>query len=289
MVSSYVTLGEYETTLTIPPGQQNYVVATFPPNTVISTTYYIANTTDIPTGSTDEFVVGWTDWTNAQHSSVNLDSYKYGKYMENYPLQQITVSNNFPVTIQFYLQYIIKSYYEYYSPDVQDLTQLQLNTVIVTEGLTGGTNFRFMNGISSISFTGFPASSLFYILDQQIIGTSISAAGTGKIPWTAQYSEQLSVAAVGYNEDINVYSFNVDSTTSALPGSVSNTNSTWNWIVMDFFSPLAITPVTVSGTAIYYNSTSGEFEADIVTSETNCAYYFNAVGAPFTNLTVSVT
>ena len=215
------TIGEYETTITIDAFQTTTRIAALPNNTLAVATIYIYNTQDLPTNSPDTVDLVVTDWTNGNVSTFELNQFKYGKYIENYPISIITISNNYPVAVQIYVQYIVKTYNPYLSPLIQDFTQLELVPTIIAQGYTGGTNFRFYNSLSNISFSGFSIGDLFYILDQQVLGTSATSTGYVTVQWTSVYTLNIGVSALGTAEDSTSYVFNVDSTTQALPSSAA--------------------------------------------------------------------
>jgi hypothetical protein len=277
-----ITVGANSTT-------QNLLI--FPPNTLVSATFYIENPQDIPTGSTMEFVISMSSWINGSTTKINLDSYNYGKYFEDFPMSNINLINNFPVAINLYYQYSVKQYGDYFNSVVQDLTQLLFIPNVTTAALTGGTNFRYYGTIANLNLSGspsLPTGTQFYVLDQQIIGTSSSVTGSVSVPWTTSYTENINVAASGASEDSNTYSFTVDADTLGIPGNVTSTNAIMNWVKMDFYSPLSVT-LTNGSVNIVYNATTNEFEMDDAVSVSYYSSYLNFVGAPLTLITNTLT
>ena len=271
------TIGEYETTITLTPFQTTTRIAALPDNTLTVATIYIYNTQDLPTNSPDTIDLVITDWTNGNVSTFELNQFKYGKYLENYPISIITISNNYPVSVQIYIQYIVKTYNAYLSPLIEDFTQLELVPTIITQGYTGGTNFRFYNSLSNISFSNFNLNDLFYILDQQVLGTSSTAAGYVIVPWTSTYTLNIGVSALGTAEDSTSYVFNVDTTTQSLPSSATQSNASMNWVVMDFYSSMTIssTPSTI---VLTYNTTTNTWEG--TATQTISAYAAKLTSIP---------
>lgn len=271
------TIGEYETTITIDAFQTTTRIAALPNNTLAVATIYIYNTQDLPTNSPDTVDLVVTDWTNGNVSTFELNQFKYGKYIENYPISIITISNNYPVAVQIYVQYIVKTYNPYLSPLIQDFTQLELVPTIIAQGYTGGTNFRFYNSLSNISFSGFSIGDLFYILDQQVLGTSATSTGYVTVQWTSVYTLNIGVSALGTAEDSTSYVFNVDSTTQALPSSATQSKATMNWVVMDFYSSMTIssTPSTI---VLTYNTTTNTWEG--TATQTISAYAAKLTSIP---------
>ncbi len=282
MTTAPRVLGEGEETITLPPFSDNVLVAQFPVDTTISATIYISNTEDIPYGTPDKVKLTIVDWTNSQQSTFSLDSYNYGKYIENYPIQFIYIQNGMPSTMQIYFQYIEKEYYEYSLPVIEDLTQLQSQIVYVTEGLIPSTNFKFAGPISNLDMSNFPIGTTFYLIDAQLYGTSSSNAGYVTVKWTSTYTETYDVGALGANEDPNLYVLTVDSTTQQIPGSVTSSYADMNWVAIEYFSPLNI---TYSSTTfpIVYNPTTGTFgvSSSSSLSFTANSAYLNTVPAPF--------
>lgn len=289
---TFRTLGEASNIITLTPGQQlNFLQ--FPNDTSIVMTFYINNSTSLPPSnapgislSNASISVSLTDWKYGNTNTFELDVYRFGKYIENYPINNIILTNNFPVNVEIFYQYVIKEYSAYYSPLIQDLTQLQLAPSIITDSLTGGTNFRFFGGLSSISFANFPSGAQFYILDQQGVGTSSTSSGTALIPWTSTYTEPLNAPALGGIEDSTVYSFAIDSTTTGLPGSATISNEDVNFIEMDFFSPLSLSTTSLS-IPLVYDSTANDFKASGTQTLSAYATYFTAVPARGANVILS--
>lgn len=286
MSNGAMVLGESETEVNIPPFT-NYTLAMFPTNTLISSTLYISNTNDIPYGTTDKVKVMIVDWKDSQESTFNLDSYNYGKYIINYPIQYLYVYNGMPVTMTIYFQYIEKEYYEYNYPAIEDLTQLQTQLVYVTSSLLAGTNFKFAGALSDLNMSDFPLNSTFYVLDFQLYGTSSTSAGSVSLSWNSTSKYTINVGALGVNEDANTYTYTTDSTTQTIPTNATSTDAVANWIVVEYYSPLNIT-YSKSTIPIVYNATNGNFEvaSDTSISITADSSYLNTVTAPFTQFTV---
>ncbi len=289
---AYKTLGEASDTITIPAGQQiNFL--NFPNNTSIVLTFYINNAKDLPPNNSPginienaNVAVSLTDGRFGNTNQFELDVYRFGKYLENYPINNIVLKNNFPLDIQIFYQYVIKEYSEYYSPLIQDLTQLQLTPNIQTDSLTPGTNFRFFGDLSTISFSGFSLADTFYILDQQTVGTSSTSTGHVIIPWTNFYSSTYSPPALGGTNDNTLYQFSVDSATQSLPSSATLTYADANFIEMDFFSPLSLSATSLS-MALVYNTASNDFSVTGTQTLSAFATKFNAVPARGANVLVT--
>ena len=286
--SLFTTLGEYENTITLPANSTNQLIQSFNNDTSVVMTIYIENPLEIPLGATQNVTMQVQSWQNGLNAVMTLDQYNYGKYFENYPIGSFYLQNNFNVPITIYIQYIIKSYYEYFSPLVQDLTELTLTQRTLTGCLTAGTNFRYYGGISGFSGTNIPLDAIIYVLDQQVSGTSGSAAGSVTVPWTASYSEHLTTPALGAAEDNSDYIFQVDSTTQALPGNVTSSNATMNWAEVDFWSPITISN-TVGSEAITYNTTNNDWECSTTFSYSAYSTYMTSLPAKAATINYSVT
>ena len=285
MANGSMVVGESEVTVSIPPFT-NYTLAMFPPDTQISATLYISNPNDIPYGTTDKVKVMVVDWKDSQESTFNLDSYNYGKYIVNYPLQYIYIYNGMPVTMSIYFQYIEREYYEYNYPSIEDLTQLQTQLVYVTSALLPGTNFKFASALSDLDMSDFPLNSTFYVLDFQLYGTSSISAGSVSLSWNATSKYTINVGALGVNEDANTYTYTTDSTTQTIPGNVTSTDAVANCVVVEYYSPLNIT-YTKSTIPIVYDSTTETFGVSSSSlSITANSSYLNSVIAPFALFTV---
>jgi hypothetical protein len=285
MANGSVVVGESEVTVSIPPFT-NYTLAMFPPDTQISATLYISNSNDIPYGTTDKVKVMIVDWKDSQESTFNLDSYNYGKYIVNYPLQYIYIYNGMPVTMSIYFQYIEREYYEYNYPSIEDLTQLQTQLVYVTSALLPGTNFKFASALSDLKMSDFPLNSTFYVLDFQLYGTSSTSAGSVSLSWNSTSKYTINVGALGVNEDANTYTYTTDSTTQTIPGNATSTDAVANWVVVEYYSPLNIT-YTKSTIPIVYDSTTETFGVGSSSlSITANSSYLNSVIAPFALFTV---
>lgn len=281
-------LGESEQTITIEPFSDQILLASFPPNTTVSMTLYISNTNDIPYGTPDTVKVMIVDWTNSQQSTFELTSYNYGKYIENYPIQYIYVQNGMPATMILYFQYIIKEYYEYSMPVIEDLTQLQTQLIYITEALIAGTNFKYTGPIANMVMSNFPIGTTIYQLDIQVYSTSSTAVGNVSFDWSATFSYMIQVGALGVNEDANLYTITCDSTTQKIPTSVTSTNAVCNWIAIEYFSPLNIT-YTQKTYPIVYNSATNTFglAANTSLSMNANSSYLTTVAAPFTVYKIS--
>jgi hypothetical protein len=279
-------LGEAEQELTIPANSASTMYFSFQSQTLISTTFYIENTSNIPLTGTI-LTMNIVDWRTSQQNIFNLTAYRYGEYIENYPIGQIFIQNVSNAAVQLYIQYTIKQYSDVFNPTIQDLTQLVLVPSVITQSLTPTTNFRYFGALLNLTMSGFPIGGTIYVLDQQVIGTSASASGFIGVPWTSNYTEPINVAALGASEDDAEYIFTVDSTTIQVPTNITATNAVMNWVNMDFFSPLGIT-ITSGNSAILFNASTGEFECDNNISLSYWATYLPALGAPLTNITNSV-
>ena len=274
--------------VTLSPNQtiNNYMI--FPPDTMLVATFYINNQTDIPAGSTGEVKILILDSKTGHSSVITLNSYVYGKYIENYPMTNITFTNTYSVDIEIYFQYTLKDYSKYSNPVIQDLTELLLIPNVVTNSLTGGTNFRYYGSISDFSFSNFSVGDTFYVLDQQVYGTSSTSAGYVKVPYVSNYTENINVSALGAAEDANLYFFTVDSTTLDLPSSVTTSYAEMNWVKIDFYSPLYIS-YTTQTLDIVYDSTTNEFTLSTGSdlSIQSVAIYEQSVSAPFCTYSIS--
>ncbi len=281
MAHSPKVLGEKETYIILEPFSKNNIIAQFPPNTSISFSLYINNTSDIPYGTPDKVVCSYIDWTNSQQSVFNLDAYNYGKYFENYPVQYLYVKNNMPVTMKLYFQYIEKQFYEYSEPIIQDLTQLQLTNIYVTTSLLGGCNFKYAGLLSDLNMSTFPIGTLFYLLDFQVYSTSSTLTGAVTVPWVADYKINYQVGALGVNEDPNLYTFIADTTTQLIPSSTTSNNAIANWSMIEFYSNMSMS-ATDGSKAIVYNQTNKQYELiDNITTQCYSSILNNAyaVGA----------
>ena len=285
--SPYAVIGENEKTFTLQPNQTTPIQISFNPQTLISGTIYIENTQDIPLGdTTDSIKVSFVDWRNGLESHFNLTSYNYGKYIENYPIQYIYLTNSFPVSMTIYFQYSIKKYYEFYTPVIQDLTQLTLAPSIVTPQLEGGTNFRYTDSLAKLDFSNFPLGVTVYITNQYFASTSSTTTGSVTVPYTATFTENMPVGALGVASDQNIYPIVIDTTTQKLPDSATSTDATETFLQMDFFSPITVT-FTAKTFDITYNSDTNTFGfADTFTVQTT-ATYFTTQDAIFCNYTYS--
>jgi hypothetical protein len=288
MAESPKVLGENELTITLPPFSENTLIASFPVDTTVSFTLYIQNTTDIPYGTSDKVELTIVDWLYSQQSEFSLDSYNYGKYIENYPVQYIYMQNNMPTTMQIYFQYIIKQYYQYSLPVIEDLTQLQTQNIYITEGLIGGNNFKFAGPISSLNMANFPIGTTFYLLDAQIYSTTSASTGSVTVKWNSTSTFVYQVAALGVNEMATLWTFTVDSTTQGIPGNTTSSDAALNWVVIEYFSPLNITYTTQTFPLIY-NSATNTFQVASNSSllvNANSSY-LNTVPAPFTQFAIT--
>jgi hypothetical protein len=144
--------------------------------------------------------------------------------------------NTYSIDITLYIQYTIIQYSPYYSPVIQDLTQLILTPNIITNSLTGGCNFRYYGPISGLIMANFPIGTAFYVLDQQVEGTSDVTAGSVQVPWANNYTENINVAAAGAAEDNNTYAFITDATSQQIPNNVLSSNAKMNWVKVDYYS-----------------------------------------------------
>lgn len=259
------SISSEQTIITLQPNQQltNYMI--FPPDTMIVATFYINNQQDIPSGATGNVVISLTDARSGQTSQILLNSYVYGKYLENYPATNITLINNYNVQIQIYFQYTLKQYSEYSNPVIQDLTELLLIPTVIVNSLTASTNFRYYGSINNFSLANFNIGDSFYVLMQQVYGTSSTSAGYVQVPYTANYTENINVSALGAAEDANIYYFTVDSVTKQLPGSITQSNAVMNWVQIDFYSPLLI-QYTTQTFDIIYNAATNTFSLAANTS-----------------------
>ena len=284
ITSPYAVLAEKELEINLSANSSMGNTISFKPNTLVSLTLYIENTNDIPLGSTNNVTVSYIDWKYSTESNYTLDDYKYGRYFENYPIQSISFQNNYPVQITIYLQYILKQYFDFYSPVVNDLTQLQLTPSIVTPQLMGGTNFRYYGTLANMNLSKFPIGSTSYLMNQQVVGTSGTSTGSVSVPYTDIFTENLSVGALGTTQDTNEYPIVTDSTTIQVPSNVTSTNATMNWVQLDFYSPVALT-VTSSSVPIIYDNITGTWVSNTpITINANAKYLpiVPAVGALIT-------
>ncbi len=276
------TIGSEQQVITLEPLQSldNYII--FPPDTMIVATFYINNQQDIPAGATGNITILLTDARSGHTSKLILNSYIYGKYIENYPATNISFTNNYNVEIEIYFQYTLKQYSKYANPVIQDLTQLLLIPTVIVNSLTPSTNFRYYGSLNNTNWSNMPIGATFYVLDQQVYGTSSTSAGYVQIPYTANYTENINVSALGAAEDANLYYFTVDSTTLKLPGSATQSNAVLNWLKMDFYSPLYIVYTTQTFNIIY-NSSLNAFTLSTNTSLNvkSVALYMQNIPAAF--------
>ena len=244
--------------ITLQPGEllNNYII--FPPKTMVVATFYINNQQDIPSGATGSILLTIIDSNSGQSSQITLNDYVYGKYLENYPMTNVSFKNTYNVVIDVYFQYTLKEYSKYSNPVIQDLTELLLIPTVIVNSLTAGTNFRYYGSINDFVTTNFNIGDTFYVLDQQVYGTSSTSAGYVQVPYTSNYTENINVSALGAAEDDNIYYFTVDSTTQELPTSIVSSNAEMNWVKIDFYSPLYIS-YTTQTFDIVYNSTLNAF------------------------------
>ncbi len=274
--------------ITLQPGESlnNYMI--FPPNTMVVATFYINNQQDIPSGATGDIEISIIDSTTGYNSQITLNSYVYGKYLENYPITNVSFKNTYNVEIDIYFQYTLKQFSKYSNPVIQDLTELLLIPTVTVNSLTSGTNFRYYGSINDFLTTNFLVGNTFYVLDQQVYGTSSTSAGYVQVPYTSNYTENINVSALGAAEDANIYYFTVDSTTLKLPDSVVASNATMNWIKVDFYSPLYITYTTPT-LDIVYNSTLNAFTLASGTTLTvqSVALYEQSVAAAYCTYRIS--
>ena len=278
------SIASEQTIITIKPGETLNNLYIFPDNTMLVATFYINNQQDIPSGSTGNITISLTDARSGHNSQITLNSYIYGRYLENYPVSSISITNNYTVEIEIYFQYTLKEYSPFANPVIQDLTELLIIPTVLVNSLTGGTNFRYYGSLSNTNWSNMPIGASFYVLDQQVYGTSSTSAGYVQVPYTANYTENINVSALGASEDANTYYFIVDSTTQQLPGSATQSNAEMNWLKIDFYSPLYI-KYTTQTYNIIYNSTNNDFEIASNTSLPiqNVALYMQNVSAPFSN------
>jgi len=278
------SIASEQTIITIEPGETLNNLYIFPDNTMLVATFYINNQQDIPSGSTGNIIISLTDSRSGHNSQITLNSYIYGRYLENYPVSSISITNNYTVEIEIYFQYTLKEYSQFANPVIQDLTELLIIPTVLVNSLTGGTNFRYYGSLSNTNWSNMINGASFYVLDQQVYGTSSTSAGYVQVPYTSNYTENINVSALGASEDANIYYFQVDSTTTQLPTSATQSNANMNWLKMDFYSPLYIKYSTQTYNIIY-NSTNNDFEVASNTSLPiqNIALYMQNVNAPFSN------
>jgi len=281
------SIASEQTIITVEPGETLNNLYIFPDNTMLVATFYINNQQDIPSGSTGNIIINLTDSKSGHNSQITLNSYIYGRYLENYPISSISITNNYTVEIEIYFQYTLKEYSQFANPVIQDLTELLIIPTVLVNSLTGGTNFRYYGSLSNTNWSNMINGASFYVLDQQVYGTSSTSAGYVQVPYTANYTENINVSALGASEDANIYYFTVDSTTTQLPTSATQSNASMNWLKMDFYSPLYI-KYTTQTYNIIYNATNNDFEVASNTSLPiqNVALYMQNVVAPFSNYKV---
>ena len=229
-----------------------------------------------------------TTWDTGVTTKLQLSQYQFGLYIENMPIGLITIINTTTVTVSVYVQSTTKQYAEPYNTAFQILTQLIFQPTTVTQTLTGGTNFRYQGSLANISMSSMVTGTTFYILNQQVIGTSGSAAGYVTVPWTATYDETLTVASLGAASDTNLYSFTTDSSSQGIPGNVTSSNASMSWVVVDFYSQLSLT-VSDNTVAIVYNGSNSDFECSTTETVTCVSTTMSNVAAPGTVLTNSLS
>ena len=280
--TSIKTIGSDQSTITLQSLQQisNFII--FPPNTMVVATFYINNQQDIPSGASGNVIISLTDSLSGTVSNITLDNYVYGKYLENYPITNITLKNTYAFQIEIYFQYTLKEYSEYSNPVIQDLTELLLIPTIILNSLTATTNFRYYGPINNFITTNFNIGNTFYILNQQVYGSSSTSAGYVQVPYTSNYTENINVSALGAAEDANLYYFTVDSTTKGLPGTATQSNAILNWMEVDFYSSLYI-KYTTTTFDIIYNSITNTFglASNTSLSVTSVALYLQTLPASY--------
>lgn len=281
------TLGEYSKTITLTPNQESLLLIQMLPNTMISLTMYISNLADVPIGSTNTIDFTLSDWTNGLTSTFTCDNNSYGKILSNFPVATIVATNNFPVSIQLFIHYIIKDYDSTATPEFSDILVQQFPATITTNALTAGTNFRYFGTLANLNLSGMPAGESLYILDQQVYGTSSTVAGYVTVPYSGTETITINCPALGTTDWTTEYLITTDTTTQSVPGNATSSNAVMNWVVMDFNSPIAASFTTITTQTLgYYAGNYFEILNGAATTGTITSSYLTAVAAAFATISI---
>ena len=268
---------------------QTYKVSFSTPN-LMNITIRIANSTQLSANTT--LKVYFHNYKTMNTVYYTLNTNRYGVFIDNKPLDYIIFENLDEIlTIDIYMEYLIKSYHEPFQEEVQFITVIQELPPPPSTQLFQGTNNRYNGTLADATFFGsVPLGTNMAVRQINSESSSTTEIGIVEIPLAANMTYHANLAPTSYiqygqNSTSEIVVFTSDSVTQQLPSSATQSYATTNQIIVDYQFDYNLSVAFSSG---YTISTSGTTTSISFSGNAN-AYYYSNPSLYFANASLSLS
>lgn len=253
-------------------------------------TIRIANSTQLSANTT--LKVYFHNYKTMNTVYYTLNTNRYGVFIDNKPLDYIIFENLDEIlTIDIYMEYLIKSYHEPFQEEVQFITVIQELPPPPSTQLFQGTNNRYNGTLADATFFGsVPLGTNMAVRQINSESSSTTEIGIVEIPLAANMTYHANLAPTSYiqygqNSTSEIVVFTSDSVTQQLPSSATQSYATTNQIIVDYQFDYNLSVAFSSG---YTISTSGTTTSISFSGNAN-AYYYSNPSLYFANASLSLS
>ena len=268
---------------------QTYKVSFSTPN-LMNITIRIANSTQLSANTT--LKVYFHNYKTMNTVYYTLNTNRYGVFIDNKPLDYIIFENLDEIlTIDIYMEYLIKSYHDPFQEEVQFITVIQELPPPPSTQLFQGTNNRYNGTLADATFFGsVPLGTNMAVRQINSESSSTTEIGIVEIPLAANMTYHANLAPTSYiqygqNSTSEIVVFTSDSVTQQLPSSATQSYATTNQIIVDYQFDYNLSVAFSSG---YTISTSGTTTSISFSGNAN-AYYYSNPSLYFANASLSLS
>lgn len=268
---------------------QTYKFEISTPN-LMNLTIRIANSTQLSENTT--LKVYFHNYKTMNAIYYTLTPNRYGVFIDNKPLDYIIFENlDEELTLDVYMEYLIKNYHEPFQEEVQFITVIQELPPPPSTQLFQGTNQRYNGTLADATFLeSVPLDTYMAVRQINSVSTSIEDIGIVEIPLAGNMTYHANLAPGSYiqygqNSTSEIVVFTADSVTQQLPSSATQSYATTNQIVIDYSFDYNLSVSFASG---YTITTSGTTTTITFSGDAN-AYYYSNTSLPLSNASLSLS
>ena len=252
-------------------------------DTMLNITIRLDNANQYPTS--DSVTVTIIDFARDFTTKYTLTSFRYGIYFDEMRINKIIITNGSGLaTAEVYLEIMTKPVSEFPNEIAQFITQINTTSPPTNQSLYQGSNNRYTGDLAGATFlSGTPTGTPIAIRQISAQSTSSSAVGFVTISFAENLTFNANIEPLGILNYTTVFAFLADSITNALPSSATETDTTVNYIMIDYYFDYNLSVSFSSGYSIEVDGS----ETTINFSGNVLAYYYTNSSLPIPNASIS--
>ena len=276
--------GVYAKEHLLAPGEQiEYLYAS--KYEMLTATIRLDNANSYPSG--DEVIITMIGFGKGFTTQYTLTSFRYGVYLDEVRLNKLIIKNKSDIaTAQVYIETLTKPIAEYPNEVVQFITQINTSQPPNNQALYQGSNNRYTGTLTNATFLqSVPIGTPMAVRQINAQNTSSSAVGFVTIPWAENFTFNANIEPLGIINFTTTFAFHTDAITNQLPASATLTNTTVNYVMIDYYFDYSIEcvfdntyTITTSGSTTYINFNGYGF-----------IYFYTNQNLPIANETINFT